>query len=329
MRFLKQFMTKCMKIELQFVEAWFIDTVPLARVDMTRVLPRHLSLKILGYLDPRSLCRAAQVSWYWRFLAEQDMLWRPKCERNGWYIPYTPADNEIAAYKRYYVACWFSLDNTMLERDRGASAIGEQMHSTAEVYGAVGGGETTLEKSERHLMEQLIAEEVLENEPMAAIQERISKRALQLADLLEVADDEQPDRLKTKPVWKIPDGKPHDLELGYRALFTCDADTLVEWRARSMSRSTAALVDRLREAKRKRLTRSLQNVKAALKFGAVDLGVAPVSPFINMDQTITILLSNSTFMTLSSHLNFDFLSVSKGKFNVLTNVIETSKRVPS
>jgi F-box protein 16 len=35
---------------------------PPIRQDFTRIFPRHLSLKIFSCLDPRTLCRAAQVS---------------------------------------------------------------------------------------------------------------------------------------------------------------------------------------------------------------------------------------------------------------------------
>lgn len=48
-----------------------METIPVARLDFTAVLPRILSLYVMSFLTPRDLCSAAQVSWHWRFLAEQ------------------------------------------------------------------------------------------------------------------------------------------------------------------------------------------------------------------------------------------------------------------
>ena len=67
----------------------------LIRIDPFTVLPREVSLKILGYLDATSLCRAAQVSRQWRSLADDDILWRGICEQHigqkclkcGWGLP--------------------------------------------------------------------------------------------------------------------------------------------------------------------------------------------------------------------------------------------------
>lgn len=67
----------------------------LIRIDPFTVLPREVSLKILGYLDAISLCRAAQVSRLWKGLADDDILWRGICEQHigqkclkcGWGLP--------------------------------------------------------------------------------------------------------------------------------------------------------------------------------------------------------------------------------------------------
>lgn len=67
----------------------------LIRIDPFAVLPREVLLKILGYLDATSLCRAAQVSRQWRGLADDDILWRGICEQHigqkclkcGWGLP--------------------------------------------------------------------------------------------------------------------------------------------------------------------------------------------------------------------------------------------------
>ncbi|KZP24832.1 WD40 repeat-like protein [Athelia psychrophila] len=67
----------------------------LIRIDCFSVFPREVSLKVLGYLDATSLCRAAQVSKPWRRLADDDILWRGICEQHigqkclkcGWGLP--------------------------------------------------------------------------------------------------------------------------------------------------------------------------------------------------------------------------------------------------
>jgi F-box/WD-40 domain protein MET30 len=65
------------------------------RIDPFSLLPREVSLRILGYLDAISLGRAAQVSRSWKALADDDLLWRRmcgqhidrKCEKCGWGLP--------------------------------------------------------------------------------------------------------------------------------------------------------------------------------------------------------------------------------------------------
>lgn len=67
----------------------------LIRIDPFAVLPREVSLKILGYLDATSLCRAAQVTRQWKHLADDNILWRgiceqhigQKCHKCGWGLP--------------------------------------------------------------------------------------------------------------------------------------------------------------------------------------------------------------------------------------------------
>ncbi|KAG5727578.1 putative E3 ubiquitin ligase complex SCF subunit sconB [Termitomyces sp. T112] len=67
----------------------------LIRIDPFACFPREVSLKILGYLDATSLCRAAQVARRWRALADDDVLWRGICEQHigqkctkcGWGLP--------------------------------------------------------------------------------------------------------------------------------------------------------------------------------------------------------------------------------------------------
>uniref|UniRef100_H2U572 F-box domain-containing protein n=1 Tax=Takifugu rubripes TaxID=31033 RepID=H2U572_TAKRU len=82
-----------------------METVPVTRLDFTTVLPRFLSLYVLSFLNPRDLCAAAQVSWQWRFLAEQDCLWTKRCVRRGWFLPYSPGTREYGAWKNHYIDC--------------------------------------------------------------------------------------------------------------------------------------------------------------------------------------------------------------------------------
>ncbi|XP_046530343.1 epithelial cell-transforming sequence 2 oncogene-like isoform X2 [Equus quagga] len=100
----------CTKSQLRFVQDWFSERMHVAKVDFSTVLPRFLSLHIFSFLNPKDLCVAAQVSWPWKFLTEQDCLWMPKCIRFGWFLPYAPADNEYGAWKHHYIACVSNLD---------------------------------------------------------------------------------------------------------------------------------------------------------------------------------------------------------------------------
>nr|XP_054110444.1 epithelial cell-transforming sequence 2 oncogene-like isoform X1 [Callithrix jacchus] len=42
--------------------------------------------------------------------ASRDCLWMPKCVKFGWFLPYTPTDNEYGAWKHHYIACVSHLD---------------------------------------------------------------------------------------------------------------------------------------------------------------------------------------------------------------------------
>ncbi|CAB1335625.1 unnamed protein product [Coregonus sp. 'balchen'] len=89
---------------------WLKQIVPVTRKDFTSVLPRFLSLYVMSFLTPRDLCSAAQVSWHWRVLAEQDCLWSVRCVRRGWFLPYNPGDREYGGWKSHYVSCVSTLD---------------------------------------------------------------------------------------------------------------------------------------------------------------------------------------------------------------------------
>nr|CAD7431711.1 unnamed protein product [Timema monikensis] len=51
--------------------------------DFISLLPKELALYVLSFLDPRDLLRAAQTCRSWRFLAEDNLLWREKCREAG------------------------------------------------------------------------------------------------------------------------------------------------------------------------------------------------------------------------------------------------------
>ncbi|XP_052025989.1 epithelial cell-transforming sequence 2 oncogene-like isoform X2 [Apodemus sylvaticus] len=108
--FLFVILSQCSKSQLRFIQDWFSERRQVARVDFSTVLPRYISLYIFSFLNPKDLCAAAQVSWPWKFLTEQDCLWIPKCTRFGWFLPYTPAQKEYGAWKQHYIACVSSLD---------------------------------------------------------------------------------------------------------------------------------------------------------------------------------------------------------------------------
>ncbi|KAM9328359.1 LOW QUALITY PROTEIN: epithelial cell-transforming sequence 2 oncogene-like [Pholidichthys leucotaenia] len=107
---LRSLFTRCTQSQLKHCRDLLNETVPVTKVDFTAVLPRFLSLYVMSFLSPRDLCKAAQVSWHWRILAEQDCLWAGRCIRRGWFLPYTPAEKEFGAWKNHYVTCVVTLD---------------------------------------------------------------------------------------------------------------------------------------------------------------------------------------------------------------------------
>ncbi|XP_070317511.1 epithelial cell-transforming sequence 2 oncogene-like isoform X4 [Odocoileus virginianus] len=108
--FLFTIFLRCTKSQLRVIQDWFSERMQVAKVDFSTVLPRFISLYIFSFLNPKDLCAAAQVSWPWKFLTEQDCLWMPKCIKFGWFLPYTPTDNEYGAWKHHYIACVSNLD---------------------------------------------------------------------------------------------------------------------------------------------------------------------------------------------------------------------------
>ncbi|KAJ0183641.1 hypothetical protein K1T71_000064 [Dendrolimus kikuchii] len=56
---------------------------PLFQRDFISLLPKELALTVLGYLQPKDLLRAAQTCQYWKFLADDNLLWKEQCRRIG------------------------------------------------------------------------------------------------------------------------------------------------------------------------------------------------------------------------------------------------------
>ncbi|KAL5014605.1 hypothetical protein ScPMuIL_008875 [Solemya velum] len=102
-RVLEELLHKCKPKQVQHVRDVALQKLPLIKNDFTQVLPRVMSLYILSFLDPRSLCRCSQVSWYWKFLSELDQLWMPKCLKLAWYLPHQPTPFETGSWKRNYI----------------------------------------------------------------------------------------------------------------------------------------------------------------------------------------------------------------------------------
>ncbi|XP_021246276.1 F-box only protein 16 [Numida meleagris] len=93
----------CSLSQKKFCARQLQDQIPIEALDFTTKLPRVLSLYIFSFLDPRSLCRCAQVSWAWKNLSELDELWMQKCLRFGWYIHFIPTPFEQGIWKRHYI----------------------------------------------------------------------------------------------------------------------------------------------------------------------------------------------------------------------------------
>ncbi|XP_054848960.1 epithelial cell-transforming sequence 2 oncogene-like [Eublepharis macularius] len=164
-QFLHRILLKCSTSQLKFAGKWFIENTPVVKVDFTTLLPRFISLYIFSFLSPKELCAAAQVNWHWKFLTEQDCLWIPKCIRFGWFLPYSPAQNEYSAWKQHYIACATHLG-------------GFTPRETTETYEALNGPETENEEQKERVHEKWLQK---------VIRERLALRKKKL--------------LKTRPPW--------------------------------------------------------------------------------------------------------------------------------
>ena len=114
-------MAQCRPRQLTYARNALTKRFPANHQDFTRSFPRVLCLYIFSFLDPRSLCRAGQVTndsssprstkisafelkvcWYWKFLSETDQIWMPKCLRFGWTPKHALSPYESNIWKRVY-----------------------------------------------------------------------------------------------------------------------------------------------------------------------------------------------------------------------------------
>ncbi|KAJ3174909.1 hypothetical protein HDU87_006575 [Geranomyces variabilis] len=81
---------------------------PLLRIDFIASAPAEIAIRILQYLDAKSLCHAAQTSTAWRKLADDDIIWHRMCEQHidrkckkcGWGLPLLDNKRKGAAMVR-------------------------------------------------------------------------------------------------------------------------------------------------------------------------------------------------------------------------------------
>lgn len=60
--------------------------------DFISLLPKELALQVLSYLEPKDLLRAAQTCRSWRFLADDNLLWKEKCKEGSIVMDVTSGD---------------------------------------------------------------------------------------------------------------------------------------------------------------------------------------------------------------------------------------------
>ncbi|CAJ1077289.1 F-box only protein 16 [Xyrichtys novacula] len=121
----------CSVDQLMFLSNSVSRRLPLQAADFTCLLPRVLCLYLFSFLDPRSLCRCAQVSWHWKGIVELDQLWMPKCVRLGWYINFSPTPFEQGVWKRHYILAVKELRLSSLQVWRSVSS--QQQFTPAHV----------------------------------------------------------------------------------------------------------------------------------------------------------------------------------------------------
>ncbi|POS84569.1 hypothetical protein EPUL_004075 [Erysiphe pulchra] len=89
---LQGIIAQCCFPQLSYLSSTVRDLI---RIDFISALPCEIALKILCFLDTKSLCKSAQVSQRWRKLADDDVVWHRMCEQHidrkctqcGWGLP--------------------------------------------------------------------------------------------------------------------------------------------------------------------------------------------------------------------------------------------------
>ncbi|XP_072027090.1 uncharacterized protein [Amphiura filiformis] len=71
--------------------------------DLLSWLPSQLSLRILSYLDPVSLCRCASVSRAWYELANEPTLWRTQCRLLKWRLTQAEEQKQMINHMSSYI----------------------------------------------------------------------------------------------------------------------------------------------------------------------------------------------------------------------------------
>uniref|UniRef100_H0WAY7 F-box protein 16 n=1 Tax=Cavia porcellus TaxID=10141 RepID=H0WAY7_CAVPO len=102
-RILIGLLERCSLSQQKFCCRKLQEQIPAEALDFTTKLPRVLSVYIFSFLDPRSLCRCAQVSWHWKNVSELDQLWMLKCLRFNWRLDFSPSPFEQGVWKKHYI----------------------------------------------------------------------------------------------------------------------------------------------------------------------------------------------------------------------------------
>lgn len=112
-----QLLRRCPKPVLHFVA----DVVnPALKCDFLSLFPVELSQNVIGYLDAKSLCQAAQVSRKWRQVIDSDeKTWKKLLDADGFYIP--PGELQQAVLEGWGWQHSLGIDD--FERDIGQIGI--------------------------------------------------------------------------------------------------------------------------------------------------------------------------------------------------------------
>ncbi|KAM8831362.1 F-box only protein 16 isoform 2-T2 [Spinachia spinachia] len=129
---LQDLVRRCSVEQLRFLSSSVSRRLPLQAADFSCLLPRAICLYVFSFLDPRSLCRCARVSWHWRSMVELDQLWRPKCVRRGWSISSPPPPLEQGVWKRHYMQAVLELQ---VGRSEDYGSAGTLTHSRPMLKG--------------------------------------------------------------------------------------------------------------------------------------------------------------------------------------------------